>query len=63
MITISLFLVAGIACSLLAWFLLTGFIAVVFMWGDDKAFFIAPIISAFFVLLYWLVYSSIIVFK
>lgn len=63
MITIPLFLVAAISCSLLAWFLLTLFIAVVFMLGDDKAFVIAPIISAFCVLFFWLVYSGVVVFK
>ena len=63
MITIPLFLVAAIALSLLALFFLTLGIAFFFFWGDDTAFIKAPIISVFCVLLFWLVYSGVVVFK
>lgn len=63
MITIPLFLISSVALSLLVWFLLTGFIAIFAFWGKDDELILAPIISAFCVLFFWLVYSGVVVFK
>lgn len=63
MITIPLFLVSAATFSILAWFLLTGLIAVFVFWGKDDELILAPIISAFCVLFFWIIYSGVVVFK
>lgn len=63
MITIPLFLVSSVTLSLLVWLLLTGLIAVFAFWGKDEELILAPIISAFCVLFFWIIYSGVVVFK
>lgn len=62
MITIASFLISAIVFSFLVWLLLTGFLAIFAFLGKGDDLIFVPIIPAFCVLLYWLVYSVIIIF-
>ena len=62
MIVINGMLVAGIAASILAWFMICVFVAVFFFWGDDYAFWYAAIAATTIIVVAWGCISGFIVF-
>lgn len=62
MITVSLLWLSAISVSIIVWFLIAMAVSLFFMWGDDRAFIVGPLVATLALAIFWLTYSGVIQF-